>query len=276
MPSHATIVRGRQRDWAHRRDLSIDTAGYTESLDENLFVPLSPESRAEFAEGGGNELGESGERGKMQALHSSSALACNVFEYWRGRDSCALANALGVDEGIVSISFERKFPTGLRGNPPNLDVVLVAPSGLVTAIECKFLEPYGPHGPPFKDKYFETEPGLWEAAGFPRCQALAERLYSDELNYYWLYAEQLLKHVLGLDRLQEQWALVYLWYEVQGATSDEHAAEAEAFASIAVSDGIDFRALSYQSLFRALKASGSDTEGAYLTYLGERYFEVSD
>ncbi len=42
------------------------------------------------------------------------------------------------------------------------------------------------------------------------------------------------------------------------------------------SDGLDFRALSYQSLFRALKASGSDSEGDYLTYLGERYFEVSD
>jgi hypothetical protein len=31
----------------------------------------------------------------MRALHSSSALACNVFEYWRGRDGSPLAAALG-------------------------------------------------------------------------------------------------------------------------------------------------------------------------------------
>lgn len=273
MPSPVTIVRRRQADWARRRDLSIDSSGYTESLNENLFVPLSSKARAEFADGSGSELGETGRRGKMQALHSSSALAYNVFEYWRERDSSVLAIALDVDQGIASIGFERKFPTGLRGNPPNLDVILVAASGFVTAIECKFLEPYGSHGPSFNDKYFEAETGLWKSAGFHGCQALAERLYSGELKYGCLYAEQLLKHILGLNRQSAQWALMYLWYEVEGPATDQHAEEADDFASVATNDGIDFRALSYQSLFRGLKANASEAEEKYLTYLTQRYFE---
>ncbi len=277
MPSPAITVRGQQQDWAQQRSISIDSAGYTRSLDDNLFVPLSPETLAEFADGDGSELGKLGERGKMQALHSSSAFACNVFEYWRGRDAWPLAQALSVDEGIASIGFERKFPTGLQGNAPNLDVILVAPSGRVTTIECKFLEPYGSHDARFKSKYFETEPGLWQAAGFPDCQALAQRLYSGEFQYRWLNAEQLLKHILGLHKgPHKQWALLYLWYEIPGAAGGEHAAEAESFASVASGDGIDFRATSYQSVFRALEASASQSDHEYLAYLGERYFGKSD
>lgn len=240
-------------------------------------MSLSPETRAEFANGDGSELGESGKRGKMQALHSSSALACNVFEYWRGRDAWPLAHALMVDEGIASVGFERKYPTGLRGNAPNLDVVLTAPSGRVVAIECKFLESYDSHGTRFKPKYFESARGLWRVAGFPGCQALAERLYSGELRYRWLNAEQLLKHMLGLHKgPYEQWALLYLWYEVPGAASDEHAAEVEELASVVVGDSIDFRAITYQSVFRALEASAVESDHDYLAYLGKRYFGKSD
>jgi hypothetical protein len=39
---------------------------------------------------------------------------CNVFEYWCGRDAGALARALMTHEGIASIGFERKYPTGFH------------------------------------------------------------------------------------------------------------------------------------------------------------------
>jgi hypothetical protein len=277
MLSSATVVRGQQQEWARRHNVSIDSAGYTRVLDHNLFMPLSPETRAEFARGDGGELGRPGERGKMQALHSSSALTCNVFEYWRGRDAGALARALMIDEGIASIAFERKYPTGLPGHAPNLDVVLTTPSGRAVAIECKFLEPFGAHGSTFKPKYFAREHGLWREAGFPGCQALAERLYSGETVYKWLYAEQLPKHILGLQKgAHERWALLYLWYEVPGVENDEHAAEAEAFGSVAVGDGIDFRTISYQSVFNAMEAGAAESDHDYLAYLGERYFGRSD
>ena len=147
----------------------------------------------------------------------------------------------------------------------------------MTAIECKVLEPYGSHHTRFKPKYFESEPGIWRTAGFPSCQTLAEKLYSGELKYRWLNAEQLLKHILGLQRgPHEQWALQYLWYEVPGVVSDEHASEAEAFASVAVGDGIDFCVLSYQSVYRALETYVSESDRDYLAYLGDRYFAKLD
>ncbi len=56
-------------------------------------MTLSPET--------GSELGENGGRGKIQTLHSSSAIVCNFFDYWRAGDLKPLAEALGsaVDRG---------------------------------------------------------------------------------------------------------------------------------------------------------------------------------
>ncbi len=57
---------------------------------------------------------------------------------------------------------------------------------------------------------------------------------------------------------------------------EEHASEAEAFASVAVGDCSDFRALSYLWVYRALEASATESDREYLAYLGERYFAKSD
>jgi hypothetical protein len=275
MASPAVVVREQQREWALGRGIALDASDYTLDLADNLFVQLSAAARDEFAGGDGDELGRPGERGKMQALHSSSALACNVFEYWRDRDASALAASLG-STAPLQIGFERKYPTGLRGNAPNLDVVLRPASGRVVAIECKFLEPYAAHGPGFKEKYFEASPGLWEDAGYPRCQALAQALYSGECTFRWLYAEQLLKHILGLARWGDAWRLLYLWYQVPGPAGPEHAAEADQFARVVTEDGIDFAVLSYQTLFKELRERARYDDRAYVDYLGERYFAGSD
>jgi hypothetical protein len=47
-----------------------------------------------------SELGENGGRGKIQALHSSSALVCNFFDYWRA-GCCRL---------IVSLKKMKRLP----------------------------------------------------------------------------------------------------------------------------------------------------------------------
>lgn len=273
MPSPIAIVRKQQHEWANRRGIAIDSSDYTESLQQNLFKPLSAGARADFEQGDGRELGEPGVRGKMQALRSSSALGCNVFDYWRERDATPIIRALGFSETVTGIDFERKFPTGLRGNAPNLDVVLACASGRLIAIECKFLEPYESHSSGFKPKYFESNPGLWEKLGFRECQALAERIQSGQENYRWLNPEQLLKHILGLSTtIRGDWSLLYLWYEAPGAAAAEHAAEADKFAAIASKDGIHFKSISYQELYRALASNPLEQHREYLTYLGERYF----
>jgi hypothetical protein len=270
MPSPVTIVKKKQNSWAAVQGIGIDQSDYAFRLEDNLFVPLSAASRLEIGRGDGGELGTFDKRGKMQALHSSSALASNVFEFWRGHNTSALVQALGLSGGEVNIEFERKFPTGLPGNAPNLDVVLTSTDCSITAIESKFLEPYsGHHAVGFKDKYF----GLWGQSGYTHCQELVNNLQSGEMVYRWLHAEQLLKHILGLTKSGLRWNLLYLWYEAPGPAAKEHANEADEFAHIAQADGIAFRSLSYQNLFTAMKSSTEIQDSEYLSYLGNRYFD---
>jgi hypothetical protein len=277
MISPATEVMDRQRAWATQRGIDIDPSGYTLQLEKNLFVPLSAATQAEFRDGDGSELGSPGERGKMQALHSSSALACNVFEHWRGRDAAILAGALGLSADITGIEFERKFVTGLPGRPPNLDVVLTLSDGSLVAIEAKFLEPYrGRHLPGLKRKYFEADVGLWERLGWANCQEMASRLDMGKMVFRWLHVGQLLKHILGLSASTARWELVYLWYRVPGPAGYEHAAEADEFGRVARGDGIEFRSLSYQSLLGAMRRLAGASESEYLDYLVSRYFAESD
>jgi hypothetical protein len=246
---------------------------YVTDLKKNLFAPLSPATVEEFRAGGGTELGSGGVPGKMQAPHSSSALAVNVFDYWRDRDAWSLGVALGVSLERGAISFEQKKPTGLPGEPPNLDVVLSPVDGAVVAIESKFLEPYGHHAHGFKPKYFPEGRGVWEAAGLRACQRVAAELESGGLVYERLHAEQLLKHLLGLAQLSEPMALWYLWYDIGGAAAEQHAREVEDFATRVADDPIGFRALTYQELYRELLRTCDDEHAAYLTYLGSRYFQ---
>lgn len=79
----------KQTAWARNRRLPLigskierGRPAYTTLLDDNLFQPLLPDVRAAFRAADGNEL--NGCPAKMQAVHSSSALAVNLFQYWHG------------------------------------------------------------------------------------------------------------------------------------------------------------------------------------------------
>lgn len=83
-------ILAKQTEWAKNQGLDLigskinrGRPTYTINLDYNLFQPLLPNFRTSFAAGDGNELGSSGLPGKMQAIHSSSALGVNVFQYWK-------------------------------------------------------------------------------------------------------------------------------------------------------------------------------------------------
>jgi len=162
-------IKLRQRLWGQRRSLTLihrrsakGQPGYTQSVDENLFQRLSDRARRQFEDGDGRELGTKGRPGNMQALHSSSAIACNVFHYWQrladlgdvaGIEPIAAACGLPKPKQAKSIAFEakrrvldepdrKKFP-----KDPNLDVVVEYRSGTEVGIECKFTEAY-PRRPP--------------------------------------------------------------------------------------------------------------------------------
>ncbi len=260
----ATVKAG-QVKWARARGIAVDVDGYCARLEDNLFQPMSAGCREAFAAGDGGELGVAGGRGKMQALHSSSALACNVFDFWTDRAPGGLARALGIAAGGWAVRFERNFPTGLRGNPPNLDVVLEGRSGLV-AIESKFLETYGVGKGAFRESYFPRGRRLWAERGLAGAQRVAEALFGGEARFAFLDAAQLLKHMLGVACSGREWALLCAWFRAEGEAGDRHARELAAFGEMLGEDGARFRTLTYQEVFRGLGA-----EDPYGRYLAGRY-----
>ena len=149
----------KQIQWAHRNNITLtgskgDGRGrqaYTKNFDDNLFEPLMPEVKSDFEEADGGELTRGTYPCKMQAVHSSSALGVNIFQYWkRINQVSAIAAACGFNStdntSSQGINFEVKCPiSGKFPRSPNIDVVIKNSSESrfeVFAIECKFSEAY--------------------------------------------------------------------------------------------------------------------------------------
>ncbi len=277
MTSRRQVLR-QQRSWAMAHDLTVDERGYLESVEANLRRPLSAAALAAFEEGGGSELtGHGSGPAKMCALHSSAALAVNVFDYWTPASAGPLLQALGIDQALASPPrFKAQFPTGLPGTPPNLVVALTLDSKRIVGIERKFTEwltPKRASRPAFKDKYFEGGAERWASKGLPRCQALAADLMSGAEFFRHLDAAQLLKHALGLaTQHRDRFAPHYLYYDVSCAASSVHMQEIAHFGE-RVGDQLAFEAMTYQHVYRDLSATSVDA--GYIEYLGDRYFPVS-
>lgn len=267
-------IKESQLAWAKRRGIPVDADGYCLEVDRNFLQPLSACARREIAAGDGAELGKSGARGKLQALHSSSALACNVFEYWRGRDLQPLGAALRLRERLCEIHFEEKFPTGLGRYSPNLDVLLHGANGTLFAIESKFTEPCkrSTKKSYLKPKYFSAKGPHWGKAGLPACQCLAESLRDGDVVFELFDAAQILKHMLGLALKGEPWRLFNLWYNPGGTDTKCHQEEIRDFSARLGSEATYFVSLTHQELFRRLCIEVGSDHGAYVRYLRARYF----
>jgi hypothetical protein len=273
-PSERDIIKTSQRVWAARKELAIDADGYCSCADDNIFGGLSAAARQDFESGDGTELGKNAKRGKIQALHSSSALACNWFDYWRGRDLQPLSQAFEVPVLFSTLALEQKFPTGLGGIGPNLDVFLTCADASVFAIESKFAEPYTKSKLKtyLKSKYLPDDRGLWTKAGLPGCQAVAEALGTGQHDFEILDVAQLLKHMLALAHgFRDQWTLCCLWFEVPGSVANRHRQELTDFSAQIGAEAAHFSALTYHELFtRMVRVVGQD-DSVYIAYLRERY-----
>lgn len=283
MTSALTLIRKAQQTWAENK-VTVDR-GCTTTLDDNLFQPMHRETLEEFRQGSGDETGHAGtskKRVKMLSLRSSSVLAVNVFDYWRGRDLTELAHGLGANGQYAELKFERPFNHGLSTGKPHLDVVLYAAGQRQPfAIESKFAEPYDVGkkevSPPIAGKYFEAERERWTDVGLPRCQALAEAI-GRSVEFRRLGAVQLLKHILGLANdstghagADRKVSLLYLWFDTGCAEAEEHYQEIERFMKL-LDAHIDFRTMTYQDLFNRLAVVA---EPNYVEYLRRRYFSSS-
>lgn len=252
---------------------------YFEKIEYNIFGGELNNKDA-YSAGDGNEIKAITHRPKMSALHSSSALVVNLFQYWQGKDTSPLLEALikNNDKTInTKIKFEGKFEIDKNKKkfpkPANLDVTIeLLEKNKIIAIESKFTEPYGSVNVKISKSYLEES--LWKWNKYSDLKNLTEKIYNKKSNFQYLDAAQLIKHILGLknSKYKENFTLLYLWYDVPGTEeSKEHQKEIEAFASIAKADGIDFRHITYQKVIDNLnKLCPEECHQDYINYL-KRY-----
>jgi hypothetical protein len=82
------FIQRKLQAWARRKNIALQgSAGnrgernYTPTIEDNVFGgELLPETEAAFEAGAGGELRH--DIPSMQALHSSAALAVNLFQHW--------------------------------------------------------------------------------------------------------------------------------------------------------------------------------------------------
>lgn len=283
-------IKSKQTQWAQRKNIKLigskiekGVPAYTSKLEENLFEPLLSEIKTEIEKGDGGELKVNATHAaKMCAVHSSSALGVNIFQYWKttGKiDNIAHACGLCAKENKTQtdIHFERKFkiskefPFG-----PNLDVVIEnneKEQFKIFAIECKFSEAYSNRGHSGIDpKYFNCDiKPLWE--DIPKLHDLANSISPGDTEFKFLHPAQLIKHILGLksEYGKKSFRLLYLWYDVLGEEGYIHRAEIEKFADYAKEDGIKFSSISYQELITFLANNYYNTNEKFIDYLTDRY-----
>jgi hypothetical protein len=271
--------------WATRQGLRLQGSegergepNYTLSVEQNIFGGRMLDSvEAAFKAGAGGEL--NGDIPRMCALHSSSSLAVNLFQYWVERgDLATLSNVLGVpSRGIASARFEDRFPvcadpraSGFN-EPPHLDFALRYTDGCCIGIECKLFEPYGRLEDKVLRPAYLALTDAWR--DIPACRALAEQLATSPAGYRRLGASQLLKHILGLkfSATIEKVKLVYLYYDAIGDEAAEHRQEVRQFQVAISADNVSFVPVSVQEIIlRAVRQARGD-HPAYVDYLAERY-----
>jgi len=281
-------ILSKQIQWAHRNNITLtgskgDSRGrqaYIKNFDDNLFEPLMPEVKSDFEEADGGELIGGPYPCKMQAVHSSSALSVNIFQYWKKiKQVPAIATACGFDStddtSSQGISFEIKFPISEKfPRSPNIDVVIDNSSESrfkVFAIECKFSEAYssGRHSG-ISPKYIELDT-VWD--DMPNLLEFAKIISPDDNRFTHLHPAQLVKHILGLKEKfgKDKFRLLYLWYDTIGPESGIHLKEIDEFTEITKADNIYFHAMSYQDLIIKLTKNYRDTHRDYIDYISERY-----
>lgn len=270
-------IKEQQKKWAKSKGILLDDDNYVKRINDNFFIPLSESTKKDLMGGDGSEYPRDKKtRTKILATHSSSALLCNFFEYWRSNDKAVLSNVLGYKQNIKSLVFEQKLCMGMKGSKPNLDIFLIMEDGLSVAIESKFTEwmNHKTKSEPFAKSYFKDDIKRWEEVGLPKYQKLAEDIkIGTSYNFKHLNAPQLLKHALGLARMHSNRShLLYLYFNIKGtAISEAHCDDINEFKK-ALNGKLNFREITYQQLFKSLETNRKDIDEEYLEYLQTRYF----
>ena len=278
-------LQGKFQAWAARIGLPLQGSkgkrgkpNYTLTLDQNFFGGTLLESaRSAFRAGAGGEI--RGAIPKMSALHSSSAIAVNLFQHWVANGQLSvLANLLKIpSRGIETGEFEDRFPVCSEpkvygfNEPPHLDFALRYKDRSRVGVECKLFEPYGrlDHHK-LRPAYLKLR-DAWD--DIPGCHAMAVQLAEGDADFRRIGASQLLKHILGLkfQTSADKVRLIYLYCDATGDEAYEHRREISLFQSQIADDPIRFIPMTVQEfILRAMRSVRQDHPD-YVNYLTERY-----
>jgi hypothetical protein len=248
---------------------------YTKSLENNLFAPLSVDSFKEFKAGDGKELEEVVNSKvpypKIHALHSSSALCVNIFEYWRQKNNYdILESVLGINSKITEIHFEHQIKISKGAHKSsNLDVSIKCEDNTLIAVEFKFSEPFDNENKKnnslddFKRKYPPPEDPIWK--DFRDLAKFYISVKSDE--YKFLDHIQLTKHLFALSRNAKKYRLIYLYYP----SDCDNAFDAEIKNYQKNIRGNMFTPISYTELINVFSENIGEKDKEYLEYHKNRY-----
>ena len=281
-------ILSKQIQWALNNNINLigskgnrGRLAYTEKLEDNLFQPLDPEVRESFEGGDGGELTtKPGNTPKMHAVHSSSALAVNIFQYWLIIDQIpSIAAACGfcsrLNKSPNKIKFEIKFPIDKKfTRSPNIDVIIENSEKSkfgAFAIECKFSEAYSPRGHSGINPKYLTSDDYW--TDLPNLKSFSRTISPRDDRFQYLHSAQLVKHILGLRKRfgKNSFRLLYLWYDCLGPPGSKHRDEVEVFTKVAQSDNINFHAITYQDLIIKLSNEYRNSHSNYIKYISDRY-----
>jgi len=275
-----TAVIKKQKKWADKQQLERDDrySKYTNEIGDNLFKDsISREAEFEFKKADGSELTDGRSPANIKALYSSSALAYNVFEYWRKREKGILAEALGIKNPINSLRLEKVLNTGI--SKPNIDVFLVLSDGTSISVESKFCEWMdSKKDKKFKERYFlkgDKRLSRWYDVGLPNCQKIADKIQYGDLSFIRVDALQLLKHALGIgNSLKKDSQLLYLYFDLEDQDSrvgNDHRDEIKKFTDL-IGNELRFKSMTYQDVFQTFQKNVSLLDEEYVNYLKHRYF----
>ncbi|MBI9031444.1 hypothetical protein JEZ13_05535 [bacterium] len=281
------LITNKLQLWAKRHNIPLvgsetirGEKNYCKKLEDNLYLPLTNEVRKMIDAGDGGELKSSGmHKSKMTALHSSSAIGVNIFQYWMDKEISIIASACGFCKETTQISesihFEEKFIiSGITGNSPNIDVVIKNKKDekiKAFAIECKYTEAYrNKEQSGIAKQYLDAD--IWK--DLPNLQELATQISLNDQENKYLHRAQLVKHILGLNtkyKSKSAFKLLYLWYDVLGEDGAKHREEIEKFKKVAIADKINFISITYQELIIKLYQKHYGNHKNYIDYLASRY-----
>jgi hypothetical protein len=237
--------------------------GYVKDGRLNLVPGVTPEMiKADYCRGSGHEWLK-----KFKAIHSSAALVANTFGRWK-TDPRRL-KVLGLS-GFTQPELEAPCPTGLRGTPPNLDVLLQS-SDAVIGIESKLLEPLKPTKPHFSPSYSRDR--------LPQCEDCWWNLLAQVRDGPPAHLDiaQLVKHYLGLRKQfaagQKVYLLYLYWKPLNSAAINEYselAKEIDCFRSaISEDSAVQFISMDYLQLWNSWSGDAELSQHAHL--LKQRY-----